>query len=375
MKIAFLCKRLYMSKDVITDHYGRLYEIPYQLYQQDHQVVAFSLSYKSKQSGHCLNYSNQSAGSLDWFSYNLGKLFFPGLLMYVWKVFRHIKHFKPDVLIGSSDSIHCILTGFIAKQLHIPYVLDLYDNYESFGLTKIPGVLPLYTHTLKQADAVLCVSQPLANYIKEQYQSEHTVFVIESTINTDTFYSKNNQECRKILKLPLEAKLIGLAGALTKERGIESLYKIFFQLLEESEDKNIFLVLAGIVQKDLPIPDHKNIIYLGELEHAKVVDFFNALDVAVIIIMDNSFGRYSFPQKSYEILACDVPVVCSAIGAMNNVLKNHPQSLFSDEHDFLNKTQQQLDHPCLVDVNIETWADKSKQIIKILHKLLVAQTP
>jgi len=31
MKIAFLCKRRYMDKDVVADRYGRLYEIPYQL--------------------------------------------------------------------------------------------------------------------------------------------------------------------------------------------------------------------------------------------------------------------------------------------------------------------------------------------------------
>jgi len=373
MKIAFLCKRLYMSKDVITDRYGRLYEIPYQLCQQENQVLAFSLSYKNKKKGHCLNYSNKSTGTLDWFSYNLGNFFLPGLLLYVWKVFTHIKRFQPDVLIGSSDSIHCIITAFIAKQLKIPYVLDLYDNYESFGLTKIPGILPLYTHSLKQAGAVLCVSQPLADYIKEQYRTDQAVFVIESTINTDTFYSKNSLECRKTLGLPLEAKIIGLAGALTKDRGIDSLYKMFFQLLEESEDKNTFLVLAGVVQKDLPIPEHKNIIYLGELGHSKVVDFFNSLNVAVIIIMDNSFGRYSFPQKSYEILACGVPVLCSAIGAMNDVLKDYPQSLFSNESDFLNKTRQQLHNPCFVDVKIETWADKSRQIVKILNNLLLEQ--
>lgn len=31
MRVAFLCKRRYMGKDVILDRYARLYEIPFQL--------------------------------------------------------------------------------------------------------------------------------------------------------------------------------------------------------------------------------------------------------------------------------------------------------------------------------------------------------
>jgi hypothetical protein len=36
MRMAFLCKRHYMGKDVIADRYARLYEIPYQLVKLGH---------------------------------------------------------------------------------------------------------------------------------------------------------------------------------------------------------------------------------------------------------------------------------------------------------------------------------------------------
>ena len=38
MRIAFLCKRRYMGKDVIDDRYGRLYEFPFQLARLGHEV-------------------------------------------------------------------------------------------------------------------------------------------------------------------------------------------------------------------------------------------------------------------------------------------------------------------------------------------------
>jgi hypothetical protein len=41
MRIAFLCKRQYMGKDVILDRYARLYEIPYQLARLGHTVRGY----------------------------------------------------------------------------------------------------------------------------------------------------------------------------------------------------------------------------------------------------------------------------------------------------------------------------------------------
>ena len=43
MRIAFLCKRHYTGKDVITDRFGRLYEIPHQLALLGHEVKAWCL--------------------------------------------------------------------------------------------------------------------------------------------------------------------------------------------------------------------------------------------------------------------------------------------------------------------------------------------
>lgn len=39
MRIAYLCKRQYMSHDVIVDRYARLYEQPRQLALRGHEVL------------------------------------------------------------------------------------------------------------------------------------------------------------------------------------------------------------------------------------------------------------------------------------------------------------------------------------------------
>ena len=47
MRIAYLCKRHYMGKDVVLDRYARLYEIPFQLARFSVFPLAFDLTFVS----------------------------------------------------------------------------------------------------------------------------------------------------------------------------------------------------------------------------------------------------------------------------------------------------------------------------------------
>lgn len=369
MKILFLCKRRYMSKDVIIDRYARLFEIPYQLSLQDNNVQAISLSYQNNYQGKLLTLKPSSSQTLTWYSFNIGRLIIPGVIKYLYQLKKNITEFKPEIIIGSSDVLHCVITYYLALIFKKKYVLDLYDNYESFGMAKIPGIKALYKKALKNADLITCVSQPLANYIQEKYKPRGIVEVMESTINKEDFFPQDKIECRKKLGLPQDTKIIGLAGALTPERGIESLYNMFTQLTEQYSEP-VVLALAGPARKEHPVPEHPSILYLGELKHNNIVYFFNALDLAVILVMDNEFGRYSFPQKAFEILACHTPVICSNIGSMSYLLQQYPDCLFKNQNEFLYHSMKQLKKADIVNIPIETWEEKAQKLNSLIHKVL-----
>ena len=61
---------------------------------------------------------------------------------------------------------------------------------------------------------------------------------------------------------------------------------------------------------------------------SKCLAFINSLNLAVICYSDSAQGRYSFPQKAYEILACRVPLVAASVGTMQDLLKDQPKCLF-----------------------------------------------
>ena len=372
MRIVFLCKRDYMSKDVIDDRYARLFEIPYELAKRGHQLDCFCLSYRKKNQGELFSKTFENGGSITFFSFNLGSLILPGLMKWKGKLKSYINKCAPDIIIGASDSIHCILARVLSNKTGVPYALDLYDNFESFGLTKIPGISPMYRKAVRQALWVSCVSDPLTEYVMTEYKPVGNVFTLESTITTSSFSKLDQSECRKQLSLPASGKMVGIAGALTQARGIDSLYKAFSLLQQKDVVDDVYLVLAGPVDKKHLPPKHNNIIYLGNLPHDQVNIFFNALDVAVIIVMDNAFGRYSFPQKAYEMIAAGVAIVATRIGAMTSLFSNHPQSLYEsgNSEDLCQKLLEQLQHPDITDIQIETWTQKASCLEAVMESCL-----
>src|SRR5690554_6867379 len=115
MRIAFLCKRRYMGKDVILDRYARLYEIPRQLALLGHEVRGYCLSYRTEHGEG--EWSEECAsGSLKWRSERLSRWLVPGVLTYPSSLARQLEEFRPDVLIAASDIPHIAWGAWIARR-------------------------------------------------------------------------------------------------------------------------------------------------------------------------------------------------------------------------------------------------------------------
>lgn len=372
MRIAFLCKRHYTGKDVMTDRYGRLYEIPHQLALLEHEVRAWCLDYhgdKNEQSQHDLKF-----GHLTWSSIALKGLRLLRLPTHLSKLKHEVSAFKPDIIIGASDIPHSFLAAYLAKQFHLPCVIDLYDNFESFGQARIPGFKTLLKYTIRQAHLVITVSQPLKEKVQYDYNPFCPVHVMTNGIDKDIFTIGNKQTARKILELPLNAKLIGTAGGLSRMKGVDTIYAAWSEL--EQKYPEVHLILAGSVEASLPIPNSNRVHYLGVLSERDVVTLFQALDVGIISLQDSAFGRYCFPQKMYEMLACGLAIVATDVGVMSGLLHQFPQLLYKANHQAqLAKTiEYQLNHDILPSVPILSWQELVSSIEPLLKELIISHS-
>lgn len=362
MRIAYLCKRQYMGHDVIADRYARLYEQPFQLARRGHAVLGICLSYRPTQARDERHAAGP--GELRWVGLTPGRF---GGLRYPHQVLRLLREFAPEVLVGASDVPLIVLSGWLSGRLGIPLAVDLYDHFESFGLSRLPGLVPLYRRVLRRAAVVTCVSEPLADLVRTRYGARGEVLALPSTIDRTIFHPRDRAACRNRFGLPLEAKLVGTAGGLSREKGIEPLYRAFERLARD--DPTVHLVLAGPLDPRCPPPADSRVHYLSMLPHAQTAELFGALDVGVVYLRDTPYGRYSFPQKAYEMVACEIPLAVAQVGAMATLFRDSPQILYEpdDVASLVHCLRAQLARPELASLEIPDWSELAGRMEQALR--------
>lgn len=359
-----------MSKDVITDRYARLYEIPRQLAVRGHDVLGLCLAYRPQSEGRWTH--EVAPGRLRWIGRSFSRFPIGGLLAYPQQVCTELKTFDPDILIGASDIPHAALTAWLSRKLGVPYVIDLYDNFEGFGQARIPGFVPALRRSVRHAALVTTTSEPLRRFVMDEYGAEGEVLALESTIDRSVFHPRDRITCRRLLGLPEDALLIGTAGGLYRDKGVAPLYEAWTLLAERMP--NVHLVLAGPQDRSLPAPRGPRVHDLGQLDHARVAELFCALDVGIISILDTLFGRYCFPQKAYEMLACGLAVTAADVGAMSSLFGDAPQLLFraGDAEQLAQAIQRQLTSPVRSQIQFEDW---SQLVGRMEERLLALAQP
>jgi glycosyltransferase involved in cell wall biosynthesis len=162
---------------------------------------------------------------------------------------------------------------------------------------------------------------------------------------------------------------VGTAGLLDRNIGIQFLLKAFDSLKTKYPD--LHLALAGL-HRNLHIPHNDRIHYLGELELEKVPLLFNALDVSVICNRENEFGRYCFPQKAREIMACNVPLIAARVGSMAELFKDHPDWLFTpdDSDDLARVLEMRLRDRKTSYKEVPSWSDAASELEEIFLTII-----
>ena len=362
-KILVITKRQYTGKDLLDDRFGRLREIPLALAEKGHKVRGLCLSYISRNEGQVED------GPVIWKSINATPLKLPGLLRFINEA-RALAR-ESDVIWACSDSFYGIIGYALSARYRIPLVFDLYDNFEYFSMARLPLIKQLYRWVVKRSDAVTCVSRSLARLVASYGRKDH-VFVLENAVRKDLFKPMDKKICREVLRLPQSVCLVGTAGALNSNRGIKFLLEAFSVL--KAKNTALHLALAG--PRNIHIPHNDRIHDLGILPLEKVPLFFNALDVAIICNLDNAFGRYCFPQKAKEIMACNVPLIAARIGSMEEVFADHPEWLFTpdDAGDLGRVLENRLgDRKTDYDF-VPSWSDAATELETIFLKLGLNQS-
>lgn len=362
MKILFLHKRFYMQKDLIDDRYGRFYEIPETLAKMGHQVLLVCHSYRKMAESDLTNNENFAISSR-----NLGWNPLYGFMRHYYRLVEMVQQNKPDIIIAGSDCYQVIIGAAVARRFSLPFVADLYDNFASYKASRIPGVLPLFTCALKRAQAVTVVSGMLMQRVESTCQPSGKLYLVENAVSKKFLAQHKRDYSRDYYGFDPDRIYIGTAGELSHDKGVELLLQAFAGI--RKDDNRVTLVLAGKKSDGLRIPEHDAIRYLGELDHDEIPLLFSALDIGVICIKDNAFGRYCFPQKFYEMVACNLPVVVSDVGEMSLLLEHFPFMRFKADNseDLQRAIRDQINNRQALTMDVPDWETQARKFDRIIN--------
>jgi glycosyltransferase involved in cell wall biosynthesis len=368
MRVLFLTKQQYMGKDLLRDRFGRFYEVPKSLALFGHHVRGVCLKYWAD--GAEPPMSRQCLENVEWESFQLNWNWPAAIARYYQRLKKMVGNFRPEVIVGASDAIHIMMAATLSRNVDAPLVVDLYDDFESYGTARFPGIKKGLQYAVAKASAVSTVSTNLEAKVKQKYRATGTIRTIPNAVCPEIFRPTDKNLARQKLGLSQSGILIGTAGALSAARGINILFEAFEKL--SRKERSLSLIVAGQSDRRLSIPASDKVRYLGELPHRDVGHLFNALDVGVICNRRTQFAEYCFPQKFYEMVACRLPLVAADVGVMPRLLARYEHSLYEPENaDSLAKAiELQLDHRTVVNGSVPTWRDRGEDFHQLLGEAL-----
>ena len=350
-----------MKMDLLDDRFGRFREIPLALGQMGHKVQGLCLSYSKRNEGYIKD------GPVIWKSINATRLKLPGLLRFIVEAQKLAK--KSDVIWACSDSFYGVIGCALGKIYKVPTIFDIYDNFGKFFVARLPVLKQLYHWAIRKSDAVTCLSKSFTNYVKDTFGNHIRVYPVEFAVRDDLFKPLNKKQCRKMFGLPENSLLVGTAGSLNKLRDVHLLLNAFSYLRKKYSNLN--LALAGKKGRGFQIPQDSKIHNLGLLPFKKVPFFINALDVAVVCYADDDYGKYCFPQKTREFMACDVPLIAAEVGGLKELLYDHPEWLYipGDSEDLARVLENRLSDRKTGYFPPPTWSNLAKRLEHIMLNL------
>src|SRR5215813_13626746 len=126
-----------MGEDLLDHRFCRFRELHLSLARLGDEVHGISLSYRRREEGSLTDYVPSQDGQVIWHSFNLLNGFVPALQSYINYARQSIRDFYPYIIWACSDAYHAIFGYRLSQEYQTKCVIDLYDNFEAFGATKL----------------------------------------------------------------------------------------------------------------------------------------------------------------------------------------------------------------------------------------------
>ena len=232
----------------------------------------------------------------------------------------YIESLKVVIKFNNIDIYHChdlnaLPIGIIAKYLKNRKAKIVYDAHEhETEVDGLSGVTKKFTKLLERflikfVDRTITVSDSIAEDYKEMYNITKPTIIY----NTPEYREvKKNDYFREKFNIQKNKVVYIFQGALVKGRGVEEILETFKKDLG-SKRSIVFLGYGSLVDliKEY-VKESDNIFYHEAVSPTDILNYTVSADFGINGMIDEGYCKsydYSLPNKLFEYLMADLPVV------------------------------------------------------------------
>ncbi|MBI1931437.1 MAG: glycosyltransferase [Ignavibacteriales bacterium] len=246
---------------------------------------------------------------------------------------RDLIKYKADIYF-SEDVYTLPVTYFFAKFNKSKIFYNSREIYAHLaGLrnkSKVQSIIAkIESSFIKKVDNVFVTGDMDKEFLEEKYQLKN-ILVLR---NLPKY--KNNFEVidlRKMLDISINDKILLYQGVLLEGRGISKLIKLFDKI------NNAHFVIIGDGEFRSKLETEANLLgmqnkvhFLGSINHNALLNYTVSADLGLALIENISLSYYyALPNKIFEYIMAEVPVVCSSLPQMKNIVDNYKIGKYVD---------------------------------------------
>jgi len=283
-------------------------------------------------------------------SKNWSKNKFVQLIKYFEFLYKVSKKYKNTDILHCND-LNTLPIGVIAKKFYNENIKIVYDAHEyeindtpNESKYKIKLKYILEKYLIKYADAVITVSESIANEYVKLYNIKKPSLVL----NTPPYKEIDKKDIfREKFNIPKETTIFLYQGGLSSGRGIEILLETFKQLNQKPTINTLItnnkytntpiIIFMGYGELEQEIKEiakeYNNIYFYSAVTPDILLDYTSSADFGISTIEESCLSyRYCLPNKMFEYIMAEVPVIVSNLPEMNKIVESHKVGVVAKEN-------------------------------------------
>jgi len=220
----------------------------------------------------------------------------------------------------------------LANKLGVPSIV-MVGGSDVLLMTREPKRRQCIRRALRQADAVIAVSQDLRNSIRRLGGiAPQAIHVIPRGVDSQLFFAGERRASRDHVGIPANQRALLWVGRMVPVKGLGTMIQALHQIGKSREEIHLYLVGDGPQRKELRsrvqgLGLSDRVHFVGRKKHEELGPWFRAADLTVLPSLSEGI-----PNVLLESLACGTPFVASRVGGIPEIAGHSAARLVSPEN-------------------------------------------